>query len=133
MWAAIIGGICGLLTGVLGAILAPWAKWRVDREQATREWRRERLEEWRTGLAVSERLPDALDDRDFLQTAWYASLRQHLSDEDRRRLEFTPGGPVTIIVGGGGSIGTSSRASWRTGSTLWHTSGGWTDARQTAP
>ena len=47
MWPAIIGGISGLLTGVIGAILAPWAKWRVDREQAT-EWRRERLMEWRS-------------------------------------------------------------------------------------
>jgi hypothetical protein len=99
VWPAIIGGISGLVTGVLGALGAPWAKWRVDRAQATREWRRERLEEWRAGLAESERL-DALSDRTFLLLPWYASLRRHLTESERNEVEFTSDNITYTVVAG---------------------------------
>ena len=119
MWPAIIGGVSGLATGVLGAILAPWAKWRVDREQATRTWRRERLTEWRAGLAEAERLPDALQDRDFSAPAL---VRLPQTTPERRgqaeaRVHAGRSGPFTIIVTVWvSSIGTSLRGCWRTAS-----------------
>ncbi|WP_201408834.1 YtxH domain-containing protein [Mycobacterium paraintracellulare] len=50
--AALIGGVAGLGTGVLGTFFAPWAKWRYDNRLKMREDQKTRIEEWREGIAT---------------------------------------------------------------------------------
>jgi hypothetical protein len=87
------------VTGALGALGAPWMAWRVDRERIAQQARRERLTEWRTGLTECERL-ELMDTRVFLTSAWYASLRPHLTPTEVEELEFTPYRHILVAEAG---------------------------------
>ena len=80
MWAAVIGGIAGLCTGVMGSLVAPCVVSRIKREESVRTQREARVAEWRGGLAGAER-EGRIESRECLHDSWYLSLRRHLPAE----------------------------------------------------
>lgn len=84
IWAAVIGGVAGLASGVVASLLAPWANWSIEKRRLKRQRRYGLLDRWRQGIASAE---DADDHTTFLTTEWYETLRPHLSSEARKQLE----------------------------------------------
>lgn len=90
IWVAVITGACGLLGG---SALTAWAKWPIEKRRIERQRRYQLLDSWRSGLTTM-----AIDApvNEYLRTAWYETLRPHISDEQRERLER----PRTFFVSG---------------------------------
>jgi hypothetical protein len=44
---AIIGGVAGLVTGVIGSLIAPWANWLIEKRKQKLAYRRELVAKWR--------------------------------------------------------------------------------------
>jgi hypothetical protein len=80
VWTAIIGGVFGLVTG---SAVTAWVKWPIDKRRMKRQRQYEPIDTWRTGIAAIT----GLDHSDALNTPWYDTLRQYLSDDMRTRLE----------------------------------------------
>lgn len=82
MWSAIIGGLAGLVTGAVGSLVAPWVALKVEHQRQVHADRRQRVAEWRAGLAsVEANLTPGRNP--FIQGAfvgepWFATLRPHL-------------------------------------------------------
>ena len=47
LWAAIVGGIAGIIAGGLSSIVAPWANWRIERKRQQIEERSQAIRRWR--------------------------------------------------------------------------------------
>ncbi|WP_133802492.1 hypothetical protein [Kribbella caucasensis] len=86
---AVIAAVAGLLSGSIASLAAPWVTWRIEKVRERASGQTARLAEWRTGLAIAE-ASGQMDDRHFLRETWYLSLRPHLADDVRSRMEFTP-------------------------------------------
>jgi hypothetical protein len=82
--AALIGGVAGLGTGVLGTFFAPWVKWRYDNRLNMREDQKERIKEWREGIAV---LREAEKDQPVERYDPVEKLSQSLGDRVTRPLQ----------------------------------------------
>lgn len=89
LWAAIIGGGAGLLTGALSALVAPWAKWQVDKKRIQLEHRSVSLKLWRDGLASYRQFG-----LDPTTAGWYQQLRPLLTNNAKAMVE-QPRIPVT--------------------------------------
>lgn len=110
MWPVIIGGVAGLLGGALASLVAPWVNWRIERKRDEAQARRNRVAEWRAGIAREEQRADADDAsvaREYLRTDWYGSLRVYLSEATVDKLEFTRSGYL-----GTHNEGTFHRHEW---------------------
>ena len=89
-------GIVGAVIGFVSGLLTPWVKWEVDKRRERLAYRRRTVELWRT--AIDREKHEPTDSRsDFLASPAYTSLRPHLSEEARRKVEA----PRTVYVGGG--------------------------------
>jgi hypothetical protein len=88
---AIISGVLGLLGGGVASLLAPWSKWGVEKRKIDRQYRRDLIRQWRSGIANLTTSYNAIGN------LWYESLRAHLTDDEIRAVE---GGysPRTTVV-----------------------------------
>jgi hypothetical protein len=96
---ALIGGVAGLTTGVVGSLFAPWANWGAEKRRRRQDRRVERIAEWPLGV---RRLREA--ESDYLKSVhghapaygaqpdattrnWWATLRPELKDDVARHIE----------------------------------------------
>lgn len=99
LWTAAIGGGAGLAAGIVSSLLAPWAKWAVDKRQLTMMRRYELLDKWRAGVADSIR-----SEINPVGTDWFEQLRPYMTHEARNALEHER----TFVVDGGRGRGRAS-------------------------
>lgn len=113
---ALIGGVAGLSSGIVGTLFAPWATWRFEERRLARQRRIERIEEWKQGVtelrddelrhgkpfkrmrplheqgniaappAFDTYVPSA-DLIDLSAKPWWGTLKLELSDHKRRSIE----------------------------------------------
>lgn len=50
VWAAIVGGAAGIITGSLSALVAPWANWGIKKKDLLLAHHRELVSKWRAML-----------------------------------------------------------------------------------
>lgn len=62
------------MTGAVSALLAPWAKWAVDKRQKRLTHQYDLLADWRDGIADYSRRADFLPSQ-----TWYQQLRPYLT------------------------------------------------------
>lgn len=88
----------------LGSVVTLGVQWSIEKRRDDRSHRRELLKTWRAGISAYESREDqtiSLTRRmPFLASEWYATLRPHLTDEARRRLESR-----TVMITAGGRDG----------------------------
>jgi len=73
-WAAIVGGIAGIVTGSISALIAPWANWGVEQRRQRRNDRRERIKTWREMVKIKDFKRES-----FRETTGYSTLRPYLT------------------------------------------------------
>jgi hypothetical protein len=86
VWAGIIGGIAGVITGGISSIIAPWANWGVEKRNQKLQHRRKLVEEWREMITWAvfayEHQPED-QDLSFVETlerkTAFLSLKPHLT------------------------------------------------------
>jgi hypothetical protein len=93
--AALIGGFAGLGTGVLGTFFAPWAKWRYDDRLRKREDQKERIKEWRDGIA---QLREAEKGRPVEVFDTLEMMSRSLGDVRQPARKFVPQDPDNAIA-----------------------------------
>jgi len=49
-WAALVGGIAGVVTGGISSVVAPWANWQIDKHRQKVDYKRELITRWRDML-----------------------------------------------------------------------------------
>ncbi|OZC78008.1 hypothetical protein CH251_04965 [Rhodococcus sp. 06-462-5] len=76
LWAAAIGGGAGLATGAVSALLAPWARWAIDKRQIKMQHQLRILTQAREGLAAFRRTGVAVT-----SMGWYQQLRPYMTSE----------------------------------------------------
>lgn len=79
LWSIVIPALCGLLTGVIGSLVAPWVHWRI-------ELKRERLQH-RRGLVAQCRAKVGgvgFQPKEFWGTPEYAMIEPYLTENERR-------------------------------------------------
>jgi hypothetical protein len=91
VWTAVIGGVAGLATGAISSLVAPWAKWSIEKRRIDRQRRYALLDSWREGIAGLEK---GSVHTDAIETTWYETLRPYLSKDVLGRLEK----PRTFVV-----------------------------------
>jgi hypothetical protein len=89
LWAAVIGGLSGLVTSST-SVAVVWARWSIEKRRMDRERRYALLDSWRAGIA---REGSAVHTA-ALHTSWYETLRPYLASGVVERLEA----PRTVIV-----------------------------------
>lgn len=77
-----IVALIGLVAGAIGSLVAPWAKWGVEKAKMQFNSRRELLENLRTEVASSE-----FDINEFKRSLWYSKLYPHLSAPAKKIFE----------------------------------------------
>ena len=80
--SAIIGGFAGLITGVIGSLIAPWIHWGIEKKRNKQTWRAELVKQWREIL-----MKDGFSRSDLLNHPLYGPLRELLSDKIKKDLE----------------------------------------------
>jgi hypothetical protein len=123
--AALIGGVAGLGTGVLGTFSAPWVKWRYDDRLKKREDQKERIKEWREGIALlreaeKDRPVEVFDQLEMMSRSlgdvrppprklvpqhpdnavattksWFVTLRPYLQDRKRQQIGTLQAQPLS--------------------------------------
>src|SRR5262249_19106927 len=73
--------ISGLLGAGVASVVAPWSNWGVEKRKSDRECRRVLIREGRAGIAALDSAYDAVG------TAWYESLRAHLTEDEILKVE----------------------------------------------
>src|SRR5712664_3222411 len=46
-WAALVGGIAGIVTGSISSLVAPWTNWQIDKHRQKVAYKRELIARWR--------------------------------------------------------------------------------------
>lgn len=91
-WVTILSSFFAAL---MGSVVGPLISARMEDKKDTKEYRRQRLTEWR--LEISN-----LDSNlDINGSRVYSEIRPFLSDDTRKMIE---GGPLTIFLGRGGNV-----------------------------
>src|SRR5215211_2793837 len=87
--AASSGAIAGLISGVIGSLIAPWVHWAIEKRHNLFNYRRELVETWRNELEHYD-----YESGNVRTTATYSAIRPHLKQGVRERLES----PRTVHV-----------------------------------
>lgn len=98
----LVPAITGLLAGVVGSLIAPRVKWRIERKRLLLEARRKLVSDLRSALSVQP-----FDSRVFAASSAYASLRRFLS---KGLVEKIEDGTVRVVLGGGRRSGVNNFA-----------------------
>lgn len=96
-----ISAFAGLISGVVGSLIAPWVHWGVEKRRGRLASRRETIAAWRLALA-----PESFDWPSFRESSAYAMLRPHLSEHLEKQMQ----GEVLRIQNGGRGTGVNN---WR--------------------
>lgn len=88
--AASSGAIAGLISGVIGSLIAPWVQWAIEKRRSRLSYRQERIGVWRRSI----REFDYFGTKKFTATGAYSEMRPHLQGDVRESLET----PRTSIV-----------------------------------
>jgi hypothetical protein len=94
VWAAIVGGIAGVVTGSISAVVAPWANWGIEKRRQKLNDRRERIKAWREMVKVTN-----LQRESFRETTGYSTLRPYLTTGLIDEIERTDIN-ITLTMGG---------------------------------
>ena len=90
--AASSGAIAGLISGVIGSLIAPWVQWAIEKRRSRLGYRQQLINTWREGI---DRFDFQLElTGSFGETDWYSAIRPHLRDDVIEALER----PRTAIV-----------------------------------
>jgi len=88
----IIPALAGLLSGVVGSLVAPWVNWGIEKKKLQRQNRVEFIQKARELLSN-----ESLTNEEFRNTAMYSQLKQYLSVDAVRAVEGD--GSVKIAFG----------------------------------
>src|SRR5918997_6541220 len=80
--AASSGAIAGLISGVIGSLIAAWVQWAVEKRRNLFRYRRDSIKSWRDAIESYDH-----DEGNIRTTATYSAIRPHLKQEIRERLE----------------------------------------------
>jgi hypothetical protein len=78
---AIIAGVVGLLTGVVGSLVAPWVQWGIEKRRFRLNRRLEYIKQWRRFVS------DDFDQSSFEETRTFKTLRPYLSQDLVAKIE----------------------------------------------
>jgi hypothetical protein len=78
---AIIAGVVGLLTGVVGSLVAPWVQWGIEKRRFRLNRRLEYIKQWRRFVS------DDFDQSSFKETRTFKTLRPYLSQDLVTKIE----------------------------------------------
>ena len=92
VWAAIVGGAAGIITGSLSSIVAPWAVWGIKKRDLLLAHRRELVSKWRKMLfEISQRQVKTAEPIVHMLELYedFYSLKPHLHPSVLDRLGLT--------------------------------------------
>ena len=92
LWAAAIGGGAGLATGAVSSLLAPWAKWSIEKRQVKMQHRLAILKEARRGVAEYRRVHTSI-----VSESWYQQLRPYMTSAGIASIEAPRVPSVTAL------------------------------------
>ena len=92
---AIIAGVAGLFTGIIGSLIAPWVHWGIEKRRNLTAYRREKIMNWKKFIEHN------YNDTTFQNSALYSELRPHLS---KRTIQSIEGNMITLRQGRGGQV-----------------------------
>ena len=78
----VISAGVGLLSGIVGSLVAPWVHWGIEKRRFRLQSRRNLVQEWKRALDIAP-----FDWEAFRQSSAYATLRSHLSPEALAHVE----------------------------------------------
>jgi len=109
MWNILIPAITGLISGVIGSLVAPWAQWGIEKKRRRFDARFALVAE------VRELLSDPPTNQEFRILPLYSKLRPHLSPKARKAVEGeydgrSQGETILIIEGNGRHSGVNPYA-----------------------
>ena len=87
--AASSGAIAGLISGVIGSLIAPWVQWTIVKRRNLFNYRRELIRTWREQIESFDH-----ESGNIRGSATYSAIRPHLKQEVRDSLES----PRTVHV-----------------------------------
>jgi hypothetical protein len=87
--AASSGAIAGLITGVIGSLIAPWVQWAIETRRNRQNYRRELIQTWRRVIDEGIIIDDAGFNEiyEFTHTPEYSLMKRYLSAELRGWME----------------------------------------------
>jgi len=95
VWAAIVGGQQGVITGSISALIAPWANWGIEKRRKKLAHRRKLIADVRTMIAEVAQEKTGSRLQLLERRAEYHAIKRHLSKPLITELYR----PHTIIVG----------------------------------
>jgi len=104
----LVPAIAGLLTGIIGSFIAPWAKWGIEKRKLRLENKKELLAESRTKI-----VDQGIDNEEFMSTVVYSRIREYLSESLIKDIEGTYTGglnskrTINVVVGSGRNSGVN--------------------------
>jgi hypothetical protein len=78
---AIIAGVVGLLTGVVGSLVAPWVQWGIEKRRFRLNRRLEYIKQWRRFVS------DDFDQSSFKETRTFKTMQPYLSQDLIAKIE----------------------------------------------
>lgn len=75
-WTIVVSATAGLVSGVIGSLIAPWVSWRIERVRLKTEYQRKRIADWRAAIEKAQSFDE------FKYTSTFAEIRQHMSKPD---------------------------------------------------
>jgi len=89
----VIAAVAGSVAGTLASLIAPWAKWGVEKRKRKLEWRKRFIDNCKQTIE-----PSYFRHKSFRETHNYSTLKYHLSDKLQKDIE---GDSIHTQVGGG--------------------------------
>jgi hypothetical protein len=91
--------IIGLGGVVIGSMISPWVKWRVERNKLIHKERHNRVENWRTFIEKFD-----FDNKNFVNTAAFSAMRPYMDPEVIKNFESQSTAHVPQDVGSGYNV-----------------------------
>jgi hypothetical protein len=85
--AALIGGLAGLCTGILGSLVAPWVQWNIEKRRKDIEYKQKIISE------VRKLLDEKPDIDDIKSSSYWGFIFEHLDDREKSNMSNS-----TIVV-----------------------------------
>lgn len=84
-----IAAVIGAIAGAIAALIAPWAKWGVEKRKRKLLWRKEFIKDCKRIIKKRNFIPEL-----FIESPHYSTLKPYLSDslqKDIKKRVYTPG------------------------------------------
>ena len=89
----VVAAVSGLGAGIVGSLVAPWAKWKIEEVRERAKARRQLIESFRSHISTD------ISSEQLRETPEYARLRPHLSNRIRKQIESDT---IQVQLGGRG-------------------------------